>query len=136
MIVGVPKEIKTDEYRVSMTPAGVHDLVARGHKVLLEDLAGEGSGITNQNYLEQGAKIVSHQEIFAQSEMIIKVKEPLPEEYSLLREGQILYTYLHLAPAPELTQALLDQKIVGIAYETVQLPDRSLPLLIPMIEVA
>ena len=136
MIIGVPKEIKTGEYRVSMTPAGVHDLVIRGHKVLLEDLAGEGSGITNQDYLEQGAKIVSHQEIFAQSEMIIKVKEPLPEEYSLLREGQILYTYLHLAPAPELTQALLDQKIVGIAYETVQLPDRSLPLLIPMSEVA
>ena len=117
MIVGVPKEIKTDEYRVSMTPAGVHDLVARGHKVLLEDLAGEGSGITNQNYLEQGAEIVSHQEIFAKSDMIVKVKEPLPEEYGLLREGQILYTYLHLAPAPELTQALLDQKIVGARWQ-------------------
>ncbi len=136
MIVGVPKEIKTDEYRVSMTPAGVHDLVCRGHKVLLEDRAGEGSGITNEDYLEQGAKIVSRKEIFAESEMIVKVKEPLPEEYRLLREGQILYTYLHLAPAPELTQALLDQKVVGIAYETVQLPDCSLPLLIPMSEVA
>ena len=136
MIIGVPKEIKIDEHRVSMTPAGVHDLVTRGHKVLLEDHAGEGSGITNQNYLDQGAKIVSLQEIFSQSEMIVKVKEPLPEEYGLLREGQILYTYLHLAPAPELTQALLDRKIVGIAYETVQSPDRSLPLLIPMSEVA
>ena len=136
MIVGIPKEIKIDEHRVSMTPAGVNDLVTRGHKVLLEDHAGEGSGITNQNYLDQGAKIVSLQEIFSQSEMIVKVKEPLPEEYGLLREGQILYTYLHLAPAPELTQALLDRKIVGIAYETVQLPDLSLPLLIPMSEVA
>jgi alanine dehydrogenase len=136
MIVGIPKEIKTDEYRVSITPAGVHDLVTRGHKVLLEDHAGEGSGITNQDYLDQGAEIVSRKDIFAQSEMIIKVKEPLPEEYGLLREGQILYTYLHLAPAPELTQALLDRKIIGIAYETVQLPDRSLPLLIPMSEVA
>ena len=136
MIIGVPKEIKTDEYRVSLTPAGVHDLVSRGHSVLLEDLAGEGSGISNQDFLAQGANIVSHKEIFAKSEMIIKVKEPLPEEYSLLREGQILYTYLHLAPAPELTQALLDKKVVGIAYETVQLPDHSLPLLIPMSEVA
>ena len=136
MIVGVPKEIKTDEYRVSMTPAGVHELVSRGHKVLLEDLAGEGSGISNQDYLDQGAQIVSRREIFAQSEMIVKVKEPLPEEYGLLREGQILYTYLHLAPAPELTQALLDRKVVGIAYETVQSPDGSLPLLIPMSEVA
>ncbi len=136
MIVGVPKEIKTDEYRVSMTPAGVHELVSRGHKVLLEDLAGEGSGISNQYYLDQGAQIVSRQEIFAQSEMIVKVKEPLPEEYGLLREGQILYTYLHLAPAPELAQALLDRKVVGIAYETVQSPDGSLPLLIPMSEVA
>ena len=136
MIIGIPKEIKIDEHRVSMTPAGVNDLVTRGHKVLLEDHAGEGSGITNQEYLDQGAEIVSRQDIFAQSEMIIKVKEPVPEEYGLLREGQILYTYLHLAPAPELTQALLDRKIVGIAYETVQLPDRSLPLLIPMSEVA
>ena len=114
MIVGIPKEIKTDEYRVSMTPAGVHDLVTRGHKVLLEDHAGEGSGITNQEYLDQGAEIVSRQVIFAQSEMIIKVKEPVPEEYDLLREGQILYTYLHLAPAPELTQALLDLSLIHI----------------------
>ena len=136
MIVGIPKEIKADEYRVSMTPAGARELIIRGHQVLLEDKAGEGSGITNQNYLDQGAQIVSRQEVFSQSDMIVKVKEPLPEEYGLLNEGQILYTYLHLAPAPELTQALMDRKIVGIAYETVQLPDRSLPLLIPMSEVA
>ncbi len=136
MIVGVPKEIKADEYRVSMTPAGVRELVTRGHKVLLEDSAGAGSGLTNQNYLEQGAAIVSRQEIFAAAEMIVKVKEPQPQEYGLFREGQILYTYLHLAPSPELAQALLDQNVVGIAYETVQCADRSLPLLIPMSEVA
>ena len=136
MIIGIPKEIKTDEYRVSMTPAGVHDLVANGHKVLVEKLAGEGSGISDQDYLDQGAKIVSQKEVFEQAEMIVKVKEPIAEEFPLLREGQILYTYLHLAPAPELTQALLDRKIIGIAYETVQLSDKSLPLLIPMSEVA
>jgi alanine dehydrogenase len=136
MIIGIPKEIKTDEYRVSMTPAGVHDLIANGHNVLVENLAGDGSGILDQDYLDQGAKIVSRQEVFEQAEMIVKVKEPIAEEYPLLREGQILYTYLHLAPAPELTQALIDRKVIGIAYETVQLADKSLPLLIPMSEVA
>ena len=136
MKIGIPKEIKPNEYRVSVTPAGVHDLVSHGHQVFFEDQAGEGSGISNQNYLEQGAEIFSHEELFAKSEMIVKVKEPLQEEYHLLREGQILYTYLHLAPAPKLTQALLDQKIIGIAYETVQLADDTLPLLIPMSEVA
>jgi alanine dehydrogenase len=136
MIIGIPKEIKADEYRVSMTPAGVNDLISYGHKVLVENLAGIGSGISDQDYLEQGAKIVSQQEVFDQAEMIVKVKEPTAEEYPLLRDGQILYTYLHLAPAPELTQALLDRKIIGIAYETVQLIDKSLPLLIPMSEVA
>ena len=98
MIIGIPKEIKTDEYRVSMTPAGAHELVIRGLKVLLEDKAGEGSGITNQDYLDQGAQIVSRKEVFSKSDMIVKVKEPLPEEYGLLNKGQILYTYLHLAP--------------------------------------
>ena len=136
MIVGIPKEIKVDEYRVSMTPAGVHDLVSSGHKVLVEHKAGEGSGILDKDYLHQGAEIVSREELFSNAEMIVKVKEPIAEEYPLLREGQILYTYLHLAPAPELTQALLDQKVIGIAYETVQLKDKSLPLLIPMSEVA
>jgi alanine dehydrogenase len=136
MIIGIPKEIKADEYRVSMTPAGVHDLIANGHKVLVENLAGEGSGIPDYDYLDQGAEIVSQQDVFELAEMIVKVKEPTAEEYPLLREGQILYTYLHLAPAPELTQALLDRNIIGIAYETVQLSDKSLPLLIPMSEVA
>jgi len=136
MIVGIPKEIKSDEYRVSMTPAGVHELVENGHKVLVENKAGEGSDILDKDYLDQGAEVVSRDEVFSQAEMIVKVKEPIAEEYPLLREGQILYTYLHLAPAPELTQILLDQKVIGIAYETVQLTDGSLPLLIPMSEVA
>ena len=136
MIVGIPREIKTDEYRVSMTPAGVHELVTHGHKVLVENKAGEGSGILNQDYLVQGAEIVERSDLFSKAEMIVKVKEPIEEEYFLFREGQILYTYLHLAPVPELTQALLDRKIIGIAYETVQLADSSLPLLIPMSEVA
>ena len=136
MIIGIPKEIKKDEGRVSITPAGVHDLVALGHEVLVEKDAGVGSGLTDRQYEEQGARIALRDEIFERGEMVMKVKEPLAEEYALLREGQILYTYLHLAPAKELTLALLERKIIGIAYETVQLPDRSLPLLIPMSEVA
>jgi len=136
MIIGVPQEIKKDEYRVSLTPAGVTELVADGHTVLVEDGAGEGSGIQNDQYEWVGAQIMSCDEVFRRAEMIIKVKEPLPEEFERLREGQILYTYLHLAPAPELTEALLARKIIGIAYETVQLKDGSLPLLIPMSEVA
>ncbi|GJL77887.1 MAG: alanine dehydrogenase [Nitrospinaceae bacterium] len=136
MIIGVPKEIKKDEGRVSLTPAGVHDLVSLGHEVLVEKDAGLGSDLTNQQYKEQGAQITERDDVFGRAEMIIKVKEPLPEEYGFLREGQILYTYLHLAPAKELALALLERKIIGIAYETVQLPDKSLPLLIPMSEVA
>ena len=135
MIIGVPKEIKEDEYRVSLTPAGVHDLTMDGHTVLVEDGAGEGSGLPNQLYEKHGAHIAERNDIFSRSEMIIKVKEPLPEEFDYLREGQILYTYLHLAPAPDLARALLDRKVTAIAYETVQLPDNSLPLLIPMSEV-
>lgn len=136
MIVGIPKEIKEDEGRVSITPAGVHDLTVQGHTVLVEHDAGVGSGISDDQYIEQGAEFLARDEIYSRSEMIMKVKEPLPEEYELLQEGQILYTYLHLAPAPELTKALLERKVIGIAYETVQLPDKSLPLLIPMSEVA
>ena len=136
MIIGIPREIKEDEYRVSMTPAGVQDMVLDGHTVLVEDTAGEGSGLSNQLYEDHGAQIVERNDVFSRSQMVIKVKEPLLEEFDLLREGQILYTYLHLAPAPELTRALLDRKVIGIAYETVQLPDNSLPLLIPMSEVA
>ena len=136
MIIGVLKEIKKDEGRVSITPAGVHDLAALGHEVLVEKNAGLGSGLTNEQYEEQGAHITHRDEIYGRAGMIIKVKEPLPEEYELLGEGQILYTFLHLAPAKELALALLERKIIGIAYETVQLQDKSLPLLIPMSEVA
>ncbi len=136
MIIGVPEEIKVDEYRVSLTPAGTAELTADGHTVLIEKGIGQGSGIHDEHYEREGAKIVSREELFGQAEMIMKVKEPLPEEYPLLSEGQILYTYLHLAPAPELAMALMDRKIVGIAYETVQCEDGSLPLLIPMSEVA
>ena len=137
MIVGVPKEIKNQEYRVALVPAGVHSLVADGHIVIIEQSAGEGSGISDAEYVAAGAAIrPSAEDVFAQAEMIVKVKEPLPEEYPLLRAGQVLFTYLHLAPAPELTTALLEQEIIGIAYETVQLEDGSLPLLTPMSEVA
>jgi len=137
MIVGVPREIKNNEYRVSLVPAGVRALVEKGHKVIVERSAGEGSGISDEEYLGAGAVIrESPNDIYQEAEMIIKVKEPLPQEYDLLGEGQILYTFLHLAPALELTKALLRRKVIGIAYETVQLEDGSLPLLTPMSEIA
>ncbi|MCL5734786.1 MAG: alanine dehydrogenase [Actinobacteria bacterium] len=137
MIVGVPKEVKNHEYRVAMVPAGVNNLVADGHTVIIETSAGEGSGISDAEYMLAGAQIrPTADAIYAEANMIVKVKEPLPQEYRLLREEQILFTYLHLAPAPELTQALLERRVVGIAYETVQLDNGSLPLLTPMSEVA
>ncbi|MBI3600243.1 MAG: alanine dehydrogenase [Nitrospinae bacterium] len=137
MIIGIPKEIKADEYRVAIVPSGVRAFVLSGHKVLIEDGAGLGSGISNSEYEFEGAEIVpSAGDVYHKADMIMKVKEPLPSEYDMLREGQILYTYLHLAPAPDLTKALLDRKIIAIAYETVQLDDGSLPLLIPMSEIA
>lgn len=137
MIIGVPKEIKNHEYRVALVPSGVHALVENGHKVLVERNAGKGSGISDKEYLKAGALIQkTADEVFQEAEMIVKVKEPLPAEYELLQQGQILFTYLHLAPAPELTMALLARKIIGIAYETVQLADGSLPLLMPMSEIA
>lgn len=137
MIIGVPREIKNHEARVSLVPAGVKALVDSGHKVIVETSAGEGSGISDKEYLKAGAVIRrSATNIYEEAEMIIKVKEPLPQEYDLLGEGQILYTFLHLAPALELTKALLRQKVIGIAYETVQLEDGSLPLLTPMSEIA
>lgn len=136
MKVGVPKEIKNNEYRVAMTPAGVVSLTKFGHEVYIEKGAGLGSGFSDQDYRDAGAIIVkSAKEAWAQ-EMIMKVKEPIESEYQYFYEGQILFTYLHLAPEPELTKALLDRKVVGIAYETVQLSNRSLPLLTPMSEVA
>ncbi len=137
MIVGVPTEVKNQEYRVALVPAGVRTLVDDGHTVLIQAGAGEGSGISDAEYAEAGARIRPTAEaVYAEAEMIVKVKEPLPQEYPLLKEDQVLFTYLHLAPAPELTQALLDRRIVGIAYETVQLANGSLPLLTPMSEVA
>ncbi|ABB14509.1 MULTISPECIES: alanine dehydrogenase [Carboxydothermus] len=137
MIIGVPKEIKNNENRVAITPAGVEALVAAGHKVVIENNAGLGSGITNEEYIKAGAEILpTAADVFAAADMIMKVKEPLPPEYPLFKEGQILFTYLHLAPEPELTRALMEKKVVAIAYETIQLPNGSLPLLTPMSEVA
>lgn len=137
MIIGVPKEIKNNENRVAITPAGVQAMVAAGHKVVIENNAGAGSGISNEEYIAAGAEILATpQEVFAAADMIMKVKEPLPQEYDLFKEGQVLFTYLHLAPEPELTRALLAKKVVGIAYETVELDNHTLPLLTPMSEVA
>ncbi|MHB1406519.1 MAG: alanine dehydrogenase, partial [Desulfitobacteriaceae bacterium] len=137
MIIGVPKEIKNSENRVAITAAGVEALTKAGHQVVIEDKAGLGSGISNEDYLNAGAQILATAaEVFAAADMIMKVKEPQPQEYAFFKEGQILFTYLHLAPEPKLTRALLDKKVVGIAYETIQLDNGSLPLLTPMSEVA
>jgi len=137
MRIGCPKEIKAQEGRVGLTPAGVDTLVRAGHCVYMEKNAGLISGFTDAEYRSVGAQILdTAKEVYDIADMIIKVKEPLEPEYELLREGQILFTYLHLAPDPEQTQALLRKKVTGIAYETVQLADRSLPLLAPMSEVA
>jgi alanine dehydrogenase len=137
MIIGVPKEIKDNENRVSTTPAGVAEYVHHGHEVIVERSAGLGSGFEDDEYEAAGATIVdTHEEVFARAEMIVKVKEPIASEYPLLRKDQILYTYLHLAAEEELTKALVDQGVAAVAYETVQLSDRSLPLLAPMSEVA
>ncbi|MFO7172530.1 MAG: alanine dehydrogenase [Bacillota bacterium] len=137
MKVGVVKEIKPYENRVALTPAGVKALVGAGHTVYVEAGAGLGSGFTDDEYRATGAQILpSAADVFAAAEMILKVKEPLPPEYPLLREGQILFTYLHLAAESELTRVLMDRKVAAIAYETVQLADGSLPLLTPMSEVA
>ncbi len=135
MKVGVPKEIKPMEFRVAMTPGGVESLVRRGHEVLVETGAGLGSGMKDEEYAAAGAKIVSREEAWG-AEMVVKVKEPLPEEYRFLRPDLILFTYLHLAASRELTEAILKSGVTAIAYETVQLADGSLPLLVPMSEVA
>ena len=137
MIIGVPKEIKANENRVAITPAGVEAFVKAGHKVVIEKTAGLGSSITDEEYVSAGAVMLDMpREVFEQADMILKVKEPLPAEYDLMKENQIIFTYLHLAPEPELTRAMLDKKVIGIAYETVQPEDGSLPLLAPMSEVA
>lgn len=136
MNIGVPKELKNSENRVAMTPAGVMTLQKAGHKVYVETGAGIGSHFTDEQYEAAGALITSTAKEAWGQEMVMKVKEPLPEEYNFLYEGLILFTYLHLANEPELTKVLIEKKVIGIAYETVQLSDRSLPLLTPMSEVA
>jgi len=137
MIIGVPKEIKNNENRVALTPAGAHQLAANGHEVLIQRGAGTGSGFEDSEYEAEGARILdSPKEVFSNAELIVKVKEPLPEEYDLFYEGQSLFTYLHLAPNLELTRALMKRKVTGIAYETLEMDDKSLPLLLPMSEVA
>jgi len=136
VIIGVPKEIKTDEARVALTPAGVATLMAAGHRILVESSAGVGSGFEDADYATAGATMAKDKkELFDQANMIVKVKEPLPSEYGLFHEGQVLFTYLHLAPDREQTLALLKAKIVGIAYETVEV-NGTLPLLTPMSEIA
>ena len=137
MIIGIPKEIKEGENRVSITPAGVHALAADGHTILFEKGAGEGSGLSDAEYANEGAEIMgSKKMIFSKADMIVKVKEPLEDEWPLLCEGQMLFTYLHLASSEKLTKALLKRKITGIAYETMEDKEGRLPLLIPMSEVA
>ena len=137
MLVGVPKEIKPDEHRVALTPAGAEALTSAGHQVLVEARAGLGSGFTDDFYSAAGAKISdSADDVWARAEMVMKVKEPIESEWPKIREGLILFTYLHLASSLELTNALRASKVVAIAYETVELPDRELPLLTPMSEVA
>lgn len=136
MKVGLPTEIKVQEFRVGMTPAGVHALVEAGHEVFVQKGAGLGSMITDEEYVAAGAQIVETAAEAWACDMVVKVKEPLEPEYALFHEGLILYTYLHLAPEPALTKALLEKKVVGVAYETVQLDNGALPLLAPMSEVA
>ncbi len=137
MIIGIPKEIKQDESRVGVVPAGIRILSARGHPVIVQRGAGEGCRIPDQEFVDAGARIVDGPaDVYGEADMVMKVKEPLPSEFDLMREGQILYAYLHLAPAKELTQALVDRKVAAVAYETIQMEDGSLPVLTPMSEVA
>jgi len=137
MIVGVPKEIKNNENRVALTPAGALELTKHGHALYVQTGAGFGSGFTDEDYMASGAKILpTIGEVYARAEMIMKVKEPIKAEYDLIREGQLLFTYFHFASYEPLTRAMMARKAICLAYETVALPDRSLPLLVPMSEVA
>jgi len=137
MIIGIPKEIKDNEFRVSATPGAVASLVQAGHEVLVQRGAGEGSGFDDEEYARNGGQLLaSTEEVWRRSDMVMKVKEPLPEEYRFLREGLVLFTYLHLAASEELTKELIQRKVTSIAYETVELPNGALPLLMPMSEVA
>ena len=135
MIIGVPRELKNNEYRVGVTPSGANRLVSHGHRVLVESGAGRGSGFADQDYLDAGAEVAAVEEVW-QAELVVKVKEPIGPEYDRLRAGQVLFTYLHLAASPECTRALCSSGAVGIGYETVRAADGSLPLLPPMSEVA
>jgi alanine dehydrogenase len=137
MRIGVPSEVKSHEYRVAITPAGVNEFTRHGHEVIVESGAGAGSSIADDEFAAAGAKIgASHEEVWQQAELILKVKEPIPIEYDRMQPGQVLFTYLHLAASRDCTRALLDRKVTGIAYETVQLSNGTLPLLAPMSEVA
>ena len=137
MLIGIPKEIKESEHRVGMTPSGVQSLIENGHTVYVQNNAGNGSGYSDKDYLSVGAEILKTiEEVYDVSEMIIKVKEPLKKEYSLIKEGQIIYTFFHFASSLELTNAMIKSKSICIAYETVENSDKSLPLLTPMSEVA
>ena len=137
MLIGVPREIKNNENRVGATPAGVKELTKRGHTVFVQSSAGEGSGFSDEFYVEAGATILpTIEEVYRSSEMIIKVKEPIEQEYALIRENQLIFTYFHFASYEPLTHAMISSKAVCLAYETVEKADRSLPLLVPMSEVA
>lgn len=137
MVIGVPKEIKNNENRVGMTPAGVAELVKREHTVYVQQTAGNNSGFADEDYVNVGAKLLpTLEEVYAAAEMIVKVKEPITPEYKLIRRGQVVFTYFHFAADRALTEAMIESGAICIAYETVELPDRSLPLLIPMSEVA
>jgi alanine dehydrogenase len=137
MLIGIVKEIKPKENRVAMTPAGVEQMISHGHSVLVETGAGDGSGFSDEDYVRAGGKICSSaKEIYKKSEMIMKVKEPLPVEYPLIRKGQIVFTYFHFAANAELTKAIMDSECVAVAYETIERENGSLPLLTPMSEIA
>lgn len=137
MHVGLPKEVKDNEYRVGLVPAGVHELVQDGNTIWVQKGAGEGSGFSDEEYAAAGARVVkTADEVYERSEMIVKVKEPIPPEYPRLRKGQIVFSYLHLAPVPELTRALLESRVAGVAYETIRDKRGGLPLLTPMSEIA
>ncbi|HLY93862.1 MAG TPA: alanine dehydrogenase [Gaiellaceae bacterium] len=136
MRIGVAREIKTDEYRVALTPAGARELVLKGHEVLVETAAGDGSSWSDADYERAGAQIVSVDGVWSKSELLLKVKEPIASEYARLREGLVLFTYLHIAADEPLTRALADSGITAVAYETVETDDRKLPLLAPMSEIA
>lgn len=135
MKIGIPKEIKNNENRVALPPSGVYELVQDGHEVFVEQGAGAGSTFSDQAYQEVGATITTSEEVWA-SELVMKVKEPLPEEYPFLHEGLVLFTYFHVAANQQLAQALIDSKVIAVAYENVQLANGTLPLLSPMSEIA